>query len=65
MSEFKNMSTDEILNKMHLLITTQPQTINGARGASILYRLLHEELDSRNYTAERPPRQFNPPSMHG
>lgn len=58
-------STDMILAEMEKLRSIRPSTINGARGASIYYKDLHDELDRRSYTGKRPSRQYTHPSMKG
>lgn len=63
MQNLESASIEGIIAKMNTLISTKPSTVNGARGASILYQKLHEELDRRAYDGERPSRQFSHPSM--
>lgn len=63
MKELSDMTNDEIISTIEKINTTKPQTINGARGASIYFKELHDELDKRDYGEERPSRKFSPPSM--
>lgn len=56
----KDLSTEEIINKINQLRNSRPGTINGIRGASMLYELLHRELDRRRFTGGRPSRIYTP-----
>ena len=58
----EDLSTEEIINKINQLRNSRPGTINGIRGASILYELLHKELDARQFKGVRPPRIYMPSS---
>lgn len=63
LKELEQMTDSEIISEMELLNSTKPQTINGARGASIRYKMLSDELDNRSYQGVRPPKIFSPPSI--
>lgn len=54
----QELTVDEILLELNRINNSKQGTINGIRGSSILYNLLHEELDHREYEGDRPPREY-------
>lgn len=59
----KNEHIESILMTMERLRNTQPQTINGARGAQMYYKELHNRLDKLGYEGKRPPSKLSHPPM--
>lgn len=51
---------ERILDEMEQTLHIEHQTINGARGASIYYDMLHQRLDKLGFDGQRPDRTYNP-----
>lgn len=51
---------ERILEEMESTLNIEHQTINGARGANILYDMLHQRLDKLGFDGERPSRDYQP-----